>query len=56
MVERHQELRQTLLAAVARVRPEIEAAACEGESLMTLPASSVDLLADSFTWDKGAKG
>lgn len=47
MAERNEETRQELLAAVARVRPEIERAAGEGESLMTLPASSVDLLAES---------
>jgi alkylation response protein AidB-like acyl-CoA dehydrogenase len=47
MAERREETRQALLAAVARIRPEIERASDEGESLMTLPASSVDLLADS---------
>jgi hypothetical protein len=47
MAERGEETRRALLAAVARVRPEIEAASGEGESLMTLPASSVDLLAES---------
>jgi alkylation response protein AidB-like acyl-CoA dehydrogenase len=47
MTGQDQETRQALLAAVARVRPEIERAAVEGESLMTLPAASVDLLAES---------
>src|SRR5215211_2720000 len=47
MAERGEEMRQELLAAVARIRPEIERASGEGESLMTLPASSVDLLTDS---------
>jgi alkylation response protein AidB-like acyl-CoA dehydrogenase len=47
MTDRSEEQRQALLATVARIRPEIEAAAGEGESLMTLPASSVDLLAES---------
>ncbi len=47
MADRDLEQREALLAAVARVRPEIERAAGESESLMTLPASSVDLLAES---------
>jgi hypothetical protein len=42
MAEQNEEQRQALLATVARIRPEIEAAAVEGESLMTLPASSVE--------------
>lgn len=46
MADRGEETRQRLLAAVARIRPEIEAASGEGETLMTLPASSVDLLDD----------
>src|SRR4051794_6589298 len=47
MAERGEEMRQGLLAAVARIRPEIERASGEGETLMTLPASSVDLLTES---------
>lgn len=47
MAERGEEMRQALLAAVARIRPEIEGASDEGESLMTLPASSVTALDDS---------
>ena len=44
MTDRDEEKRQTLLAAVARIRPAIEAAAGEGETLKTLPASTVALL------------
>jgi alkylation response protein AidB-like acyl-CoA dehydrogenase len=47
MGDRAEEIRQELLEAVARIGPEIEAASVEGESLMTLPASSVDLIANS---------
>lgn len=42
-----EEMRQALLTTVARIRPEIERASAEGESLMTLPASSVSAIADS---------
>ncbi|MFN8634915.1 MAG: acyl-CoA dehydrogenase family protein [Chloroflexota bacterium] len=47
MAARGAELRRELLATVARIRPEIEAAAVEGDSLMTLPSSSVELLAEN---------
>jgi indole-3-acetate monooxygenase len=47
MTDRGDEVREALLAAVARISPEIERASGEGESLMTLPASSVSALTDS---------
>jgi hypothetical protein len=40
-------VREALLEAVARIRPEIERAAGAVEALMTLPALSVDLLTES---------
>ena len=39
--------RQALLTTVARVRPEVERTAGDGESLMTLPAAAVGALVDS---------
>src|SRR5918912_719475 len=47
MTERDLKMRQELLDAAARIRPDIERAADEGDSLMTLPRSSVDLLTGS---------
>jgi len=47
MTARDEDLRQTLLVAVARIRPEIERASADGEAAMTLPTSSVSLLADA---------
>jgi alkylation response protein AidB-like acyl-CoA dehydrogenase len=39
--------KQVLLAAVERIRPEVERSADDGESLMTLPAGTVRALAES---------
>jgi alkylation response protein AidB-like acyl-CoA dehydrogenase len=47
MTERNLKMRQELLDTVARIRPDIERAADEGDALMTLPRSSVDLLTSS---------
>ena len=39
--------KQVLLAAVERIRPEVERGSDEGESLRTLPATTVRALSDS---------